>query len=132
MITYMFFCILMNLRTFSCIVLFSLCIRTNNIQDYIGLYMKDPIFACFFLSLYFLSIKGFPPPVGFFFLPKSSIYSGVDYKYAYICCFNRTLYKHFFYIYYRGFPLRSNNFIKLSMIASTIPIISMSLVIEIG
>ncbi|KAJ6855166.1 hypothetical protein NC651_039980 [Populus alba x Populus x berolinensis] len=60
MITYMIFYIFMNLGIFACIVLFSLHTKTNNIQDYIGLYMKE------FLALCLLSLEGLPPLASFF------------------------------------------------------------------
>ncbi|KAJ6913782.1 hypothetical protein NC651_016123 [Populus alba x Populus x berolinensis] len=106
MITYMFFYIFMNLRTFSCIVLFGLCTRTNNIQDYIGLYMKYPIFACFFIPIYFIH-RRFSSTIRFFF-PKKTLFILVWITSTPIFLgFNRTLYEHFFSIYCRGFPLRS-------------------------
>uniref|UniRef100_A0ACD5ZQ83 Uncharacterized protein n=1 Tax=Avena sativa TaxID=4498 RepID=A0ACD5ZQ83_AVESA len=65
MITYMLLYISMNLGAFSCIVLFGLFIKTDNIQDYAGLYMKDP-FLALSLVLCFLSLGGLPPLAGFF------------------------------------------------------------------
>ncbi|XP_057862637.1 NAD(P)H-quinone oxidoreductase subunit 2 A, chloroplastic-like [Cryptomeria japonica] len=65
MITYMLLYIFMNLGTFACIVLFSLRTGTDNIQDYAGLYMKDP-FSALSLSLCLLSLGGIPPLAGFF------------------------------------------------------------------
>ncbi|CAN6445149.1 unnamed protein product [Victoria cruziana] len=64
MITYMLFYISMNLGTFACIVLFGLR-RTDNIQDYAGLYTKDP-FLALSSGLCLLSLGGIPPLAGFF------------------------------------------------------------------
>jgi NAD(P)H-quinone oxidoreductase subunit 2 len=50
MITYILFYIFMNLGTFACIVLFGLRTETNNIQDFAGLYTKDPFLALFLFS----------------------------------------------------------------------------------
>ncbi|KAJ8427061.1 hypothetical protein Cgig2_006738 [Carnegiea gigantea] len=63
MITYMLFYISMHLGTFAYIGLFGLCIETDNIRDYTGLYTKDPFFA---LSLdpCLLSLGGLPPLAG--------------------------------------------------------------------
>ncbi|MFQ6648824.1 hypothetical protein Gotur_021517, partial [Gossypium turneri] len=57
----MLFYISMNPGTFACIVLFGLCIETDNIRNYVGLYTKHP-----FLALYLLSLGGLPPLAGFF------------------------------------------------------------------
>jgi NAD(P)H-quinone oxidoreductase subunit 2 len=65
MITYMLFYIAMNLGTFACIVLFGLRTGTDNIQDYAGLYTKDP-FLALSSALCLLSLGGLPPLAGFF------------------------------------------------------------------
>nr|YP_008474540.1 NADH-plastoquinone oxidoreductase subunit 2 [Marsilea crenata]AGI51478.1 NADH-plastoquinone oxidoreductase subunit 2 [Marsilea crenata] len=65
MITYTFIHILMNLGTFACITLFSLRTGTDNIRDYAGLHMKDPILTLS-LVLCLLSLGGMPPSSGFF------------------------------------------------------------------
>nr|NP_848038.2 NADH dehydrogenase subunit 2 [Adiantum capillus-veneris]Q85FP1.2 RecName: Full=NAD(P)H-quinone oxidoreductase subunit 2, chloroplastic; AltName: Full=NAD(P)H dehydrogenase, subunit 2; AltName: Full=NADH-plastoquinone oxidoreductase subunit 2 [Adiantum capillus-veneris]AAP29370.2 NADH dehydrogenase subunit 2 [Adiantum capillus-veneris] len=65
MITYTFIYILMNLGTFACITLFGLRTGTDNIRDYAGLYMKDPVLT-FSLVLCLLSLGGMPPLSGFF------------------------------------------------------------------
>nr|XP_048321058.1 NAD(P)H-quinone oxidoreductase subunit 2 A, chloroplastic-like [Ziziphus jujuba var. spinosa] len=74
MITYMLFYISMNLGTFACIVSFGLCIGTDNIRVYVGLYTKDLLLALF-LALYLLSLGGLPPLAVF---SENFIYSGVD------------------------------------------------------
>nr|QKV46173.1 NADH dehydrogenase subunit B [Selliguea yakushimensis] len=65
MITYTFIYILMNLGTFARITSFGLRTGTDNIRDYAGLYMKDPVLT---LSpvLRSPSLGGIPPPSGFF------------------------------------------------------------------
>ncbi|KAL6348426.1 hypothetical protein AAG906_005734 [Vitis piasezkii] len=117
MITYMLFYIYMNLGTFACIVSFGLCTRTDNIRDYVGLYMKYP-FLAFSLALCLLSLGGLPPIAGFFF--KNSIYFEIT---PHVRNYIRSL-------------LRSNNSIELSMIVcvktSTIPRISMNPIIAIA
>ncbi|KAL5547476.1 hypothetical protein UlMin_002707 [Ulmus minor] len=65
MITYMLFCISMNLETFACIVLFGLRTGINNIRDYARLYMKCP-FLALSLALCLLSLGGLPPLASFF------------------------------------------------------------------
>ncbi|XP_049935307.1 NAD(P)H-quinone oxidoreductase subunit 2, chloroplastic-like [Nymphaea colorata] len=65
MITYMLFYISMNLGTFACIVLFGLCVGTDNIRDYARLYTKDHLLALS-SALCFLSLGGIPPLAGFF------------------------------------------------------------------
>ncbi|KAF3773844.1 NAD(P)H-quinone oxidoreductase subunit 2 B [Nymphaea thermarum] len=64
MITYMLFYISMNLKTFACIVLFGLHTRTDNIWDYVGLYMKDPFVTlpsalCLLFVMGILLLSGF-------------------------------------------------------------------------
>nr|YP_009427102.1 NADH-plastoquinone oxidoreductase subunit 2 [Matteuccia struthiopteris]ASU95869.1 NADH-plastoquinone oxidoreductase subunit 2 [Matteuccia struthiopteris] len=65
MITYTFIYILMNLGTFARITSFGLRTGTDNIRDYAGLYMKDPVLT-FSLVLRSPSLGGIPPPSGFF------------------------------------------------------------------
>nr|QWW93165.1 NADH-plastoquinone oxidoreductase subunit 2 [Lunularia cruciata] len=65
MTIYVFFYIFMNLGTFACIILFSLRTGTDNIRDYAGLYIKDPLLS-FSLTLCLLSLGGLPPLTGFF------------------------------------------------------------------
>lgn len=65
MITYTFIYIFMNLGTFACITSFGLRTGTDNIRDYAGLYMKDPVLT-FSLVLCLLSLGGIPPLSGFF------------------------------------------------------------------
>nr|YP_011031878.1 NADH-plastoquinone oxidoreductase subunit 2 [Huperzia selago]WRB00988.1 NADH-plastoquinone oxidoreductase subunit 2 [Huperzia serrata f. longipetiolata]WRB01076.1 NADH-plastoquinone oxidoreductase subunit 2 [Huperzia selago]WRB01336.1 NADH-plastoquinone oxidoreductase subunit 2 [Huperzia serrata] len=64
-VTYMLFYIFMNLGTFACIILFSSRTGTDNIRDYAGLYLKDPLLASCFASC-LLSLGGVPPLSGFF------------------------------------------------------------------
>ncbi|KAJ6952088.1 hypothetical protein NC653_041294 [Populus alba x Populus x berolinensis] len=67
MIIYIIFYICMNLETFACIVLFGLRSGTDNIQDYIGLYMKDFFFfLALSLVLCLLSLEELPPLTSFF------------------------------------------------------------------
>nr|QKV46978.1 NADH-plastoquinone oxidoreductase subunit 2 [Plagiogyria subadnata] len=65
MITYTFIHILMNLGTFARITSFGLRTGTDNIRDYAGLYMKDPVLT-FSPVLRSPSLGGIPPPSGFF------------------------------------------------------------------
>nr|YP_009668122.1 NdhB [Plagiochila chinensis]QCW58898.1 NdhB [Plagiochila chinensis] len=65
MIIYIFFYIFMNLGTFGCVILFSLRTGTDNIRDYEGLYIKDPLLSIS-LTLCLLSLGGIPPLTGFF------------------------------------------------------------------
>nr|YP_009426404.1 NADH-plastoquinone oxidoreductase subunit 2 [Diplazium dushanense]ASU95171.1 NADH-plastoquinone oxidoreductase subunit 2 [Diplazium dushanense] len=65
MITYTFIYILMNLGTFARITPFGLRTGTDNIRDYAGLYMKDPVLT-FSPVLRSPSLGGIPPPSGFF------------------------------------------------------------------
>nr|AKF33950.1 NADH dehydrogenase subunit 2 [Populus cathayana] len=157
MITYMLFYISMNLGTFACIVLFGLRTGTDNIRDYAGLYTKDPFFfLALSLALCLLSLGGLPPLAGFFgklhlfwcgwqaglyFLVSIGLLTSVLSIYYYLKIIkllmtgqNQEITPHV--RNYRGSPLRSNNSIELSMIvcviASTIPGISMSPIIEIA
>nr|YP_009709466.1 NADH-plastoquinone oxidoreductase subunit 2 [Asplenium nidus]QEW89369.1 NADH-plastoquinone oxidoreductase subunit 2 [Asplenium nidus] len=65
MITHTFIYILMNLGTFACTTSFGLRTGTDNIRDYAGLYMKDPVLT-FSSVLCSPSLGGIPPPSGFF------------------------------------------------------------------
>jgi len=65
MIVYIFFYIFMGLGTFACVISVSLRTGTDNIRDYEGLYMKDPLLSLSF-TLCLLSLGGFPPLTGFF------------------------------------------------------------------
>nr|QWW93333.1 NADH-plastoquinone oxidoreductase subunit 2 [Notoscyphus lutescens] len=64
-IIYTFFYTFMNLGTFACVVLFGLRTGTDNIRDYEGLYIKDPLLTIS-LTLCLLSLGGIPPLTGFF------------------------------------------------------------------
>nr|BDZ75738.1 NADH dehydrogenase subunit B [Fissidens protonematicola] len=65
MIVYLFFYIFMNLGTFACIILLGLRTGTDNIRDYSGLILKDPLLTSSF-ALCLLSLGGIPPLSGFF------------------------------------------------------------------
>nr|BDW36487.1 NADH dehydrogenase subunit B [Hyophila propagulifera] len=65
MIVYLLFYIFMNLGTFACIILFGLRTGTDNIRDYTGLILKDPLLT-FSFALCLLSLGGIPPLSGFF------------------------------------------------------------------
>lgn len=65
MIIYLLFYIFMNLGTFACIILFGLRTGTDNIRDYSGLILKDPLLT-FSFALCLLSLGGIPPLSGFF------------------------------------------------------------------
>ncbi|KAH9530519.1 hypothetical protein CY35_20G007900, partial [Sphagnum magellanicum] len=52
-------------RTFACIILFGLHTGTDNIRDYGGLFIKDPLLTVSF-ALCLLSLGGIPPLSGFF------------------------------------------------------------------
>nr|QWW92520.1 NADH-plastoquinone oxidoreductase subunit 2 [Amphidium sp. 49156] len=65
MIVYLLFYIFMNLGTFACIILFGLRTGTDNIRDYSGLILKDPLLT-FSFALCLLSLGGIPPLSGFF------------------------------------------------------------------
>ena len=64
MIVYLLFYIFMNLGTFACIILFGLRTGTDNIRDYGGLFIKDPLLT-FSFALCLLSLGGIPPLSGF-------------------------------------------------------------------
>ncbi|TYH24644.1 hypothetical protein ES288_A03G107900v1 [Gossypium darwinii] len=155
MITYMLFYISINLGTFACIVLFGLRTGTDNIRDYAGLYTKDH-FLALSLALRLLSLGGLPPLAGFlgklhlfwcgwqaglYFLVSIGLLTSVVSIYYYLKIIkllmtgrNQEITPHV--QNYRRSPLRSNNSIKLSMIvcviASTIPGLSMNLIIAIA
>lgn len=65
MIVYLLFYIFMNSGTFACIILFGLRTGTDNIRDYSGLILKDPLLT-FSLTICSLSLGGIPPLSGFF------------------------------------------------------------------
>nr|YP_009498639.1 NADH-plastoquinone oxidoreductase subunit 2 [Isoetes butleri]YP_009499335.1 NADH-plastoquinone oxidoreductase subunit 2 [Isoetes engelmannii]YP_009536137.1 NADH-plastoquinone oxidoreductase subunit 2 [Isoetes graniticola]YP_009555634.1 NADH-plastoquinone oxidoreductase subunit 2 [Isoetes piedmontana]YP_010588284.1 NADH dehydrogenase subunit B [Isoetes lechleri]YP_010588355.1 NADH dehydrogenase subunit B [Isoetes smithii]AWK92321.1 NADH-plastoquinone oxidoreductase subunit 2 [Isoetes tegeti len=65
MLTYTLFYIFMSLGTFACIILFGSRTGTDNIRDYAGLYIKDPLLALSFTPCS-LPLGGFPPSSGFF------------------------------------------------------------------
>ena len=65
MIVYLLFYIFMNLGAFACIILFGLRTGTDNIRDYSGLILKDPLLT-FSFALCLLSLGGIPPLSGFF------------------------------------------------------------------
>ena len=157
MITYMLFYISMNLGTFACIVLFGLRTGTDNIRDYAGLYTKDP-FLALSSALCLLSLGGLPPLAGFFgklhlfwcgwqaglyFLVSIGLLTSVVSIYYYLKIIkllmtgrNQEITPHVRNYSRSPLSLRSNNSIELSMIvcviASTIPGISMSPIIEIA
>jgi len=62
---YIFAYALMNLGAFGCVVLVSNSIGSDDIEDYAGLYKKDPASA-FMLTIFLLSLAGIPPLAGFF------------------------------------------------------------------
>jgi len=55
---------LMNLGAFGCVILVSNYLKSDAIEDYAGLYKKDPI-TSFMLSIFLLSLTGVPPLAGF-------------------------------------------------------------------
>jgi len=65
MMIYLLFYIFTNLGTFACIILFGLHTGTDNIRDYGGLFIKDPLLTLSF-ALCLLSLGGIPPLSGFF------------------------------------------------------------------
>lgn len=65
MIFYLLIYLFMNLGAFTCVILFSLRTGTDEISDYAGLYLKDPLLTLA-LSLCLLSLGGIPPLAGFF------------------------------------------------------------------
>jgi NAD(P)H-quinone oxidoreductase subunit 2 len=65
MIFYLLIYLFMNLGAFSCVILFSLRTGSDRIEDYSGLYQKDPLLTLC-LSICLLSLGGIPPLAGFF------------------------------------------------------------------
>tara|TARA_Y100001968_G_C19418524_1_gene750405 strand:+ start:78 stop:1649 length:1572 start_codon:yes stop_codon:yes gene_type:complete len=65
MVLYMAAYLFMNLGAFACIILFSIRTGSDKIEDYAGLYQKDPLITLG-LSLCLLSLGGIPPMLGFF------------------------------------------------------------------
>ncbi|HEY9645198.1 MAG TPA: NAD(P)H-quinone oxidoreductase subunit N, partial [Chroococcidiopsis sp.] len=65
MVFYMMVYLFMNLGGFACVILFSLRTGTDEINEYGGLYQKDPLLTLC-LSLCLLSLGGIPPLAGFF------------------------------------------------------------------
>ena len=55
---------LMNLGAFGCVILISNSIKSDSIEDYAGLYKRDPA-AAFMLAIFLLSLAGVPPLAGF-------------------------------------------------------------------
>jgi len=55
---------LMNLGAFGCVVLISNSIKSDLLEDYAGLYKRDPP-AAFMLAVFLLSLSGIPPLAGF-------------------------------------------------------------------
>ncbi|MDW8401583.1 MAG: NAD(P)H-quinone oxidoreductase subunit N [Gloeomargarita sp. SKYGB_i_bin116] len=62
---YTFIYLFTNLGAFACVILFSLRAGTDEINEYAGLYQKDPLLTLG-LSLCLLSLGGIPPLAGFF------------------------------------------------------------------
>ncbi|WP_448380492.1 NAD(P)H-quinone oxidoreductase subunit N [Gloeomargarita sp.] len=62
---YMLIYLFTNLGAFACVILFSLRAGTDEINEYAGLYQKDPLLTLG-LSLCLLSLGGIPPLAGFF------------------------------------------------------------------
>jgi NADH-quinone oxidoreductase subunit N len=54
----------MNLGAFGCVILVSNYLKSDAIEDYAGLYKKDPV-TSFMLSIFLLSLTGVPPLAGF-------------------------------------------------------------------
>jgi NAD(P)H-quinone oxidoreductase subunit 2 len=65
MITYLIIYTFMNLGAFACTVIIGLRTGTDQIRDYTGLYLKDPLLALA-LTICLLSLAGMPPFAGFF------------------------------------------------------------------
>lgn len=64
-IFYLLVYLFMNLGGFTCVILFSLRTGTDEINEYSGLYQKDPLLTLG-LSICLLSLGGIPPLAGFF------------------------------------------------------------------
>lgn len=65
MIFYLMIYLFMNLGGFACVILFTLRTGTDEINEYGGLYQKDPLLTLA-LSICLLSLGGIPPLAGFF------------------------------------------------------------------
>lgn len=65
MVFYLMIYLFMNLGAFTCVILFSLRTGTDEINEYSGLYQKDPLLTLG-LSICLLSLGGIPPLAGFF------------------------------------------------------------------
>lgn len=65
MVAYTFIYTFMNLGAFACVITFGLRTGTDQVRDYIGLYLKDPWLALS-MSACLLSLAGIPPFAGFF------------------------------------------------------------------
>ncbi|MCS6812009.1 MAG: NAD(P)H-quinone oxidoreductase subunit N [Cyanobacteria bacterium] len=65
MVFYLLVYLFMNLGAFTCVILFSLRTGTDDINEYSGLYQKDPLLTLG-LSICLLSLGGIPPLAGFF------------------------------------------------------------------
>jgi NAD(P)H-quinone oxidoreductase subunit 2 len=65
MVFYLLVYLFMNLGAFTCVILFSLRTGTDEINEYAGLYQKDPLLTLG-LSICLLSLGGIPPLAGFF------------------------------------------------------------------
>lgn len=64
-LTYLYFYLFMNLGAFACIILLGSNIGSDSINDYVGLFTKNPILALS-LSICLISLAGIPPSAGFF------------------------------------------------------------------
>lgn len=64
-LSYLYFYTFMNLGAFACVILLSLKIGSDQINDYIGLLQKEPLLASG-LSFCLISLAGIPPSAGFF------------------------------------------------------------------
>lgn len=76
---YIFVYTVMNLGAFGAVILISNSLKSDNIEDYAGLYRKDP-FSAIVLTVSLLSLTGIPPLAGFlgkFFILSSVVQ--VDY-----------------------------------------------------
>lgn len=65
MVFYLLVYLFSNLGGFACVILFSLRTNTDQINEYSGLYQKDPLLTLC-LSVCLLSLGGIPPLAGFF------------------------------------------------------------------
>lgn len=65
MVFYLLVYLFMNLGGFACVILFTLRTGTDEINEYSGLYQKDPLLTLT-LSICLLSLGGIPPLAGFF------------------------------------------------------------------